>query len=79
MVYVHYTQDAAYLQRFAPCIRSMFSIEPTHIPDDLADDLSFIEGRNDDPDGPVLRVSVYAHKTTFCGLIYVSARASAVR
>ncbi|MBK9469040.1 MAG: NAD(P)/FAD-dependent oxidoreductase [Pseudomonadales bacterium] len=39
MVYVQYTQDAAYLERFAPCIRSMFSIEPTNIPEELATDL----------------------------------------
>ena len=36
MVYVQYTQDAAYLERFAPCIRSMFSIEPTNISEELA-------------------------------------------
>jgi 4-hydroxyacetophenone monooxygenase len=39
MVYVQYTQDEQYLERFAPFIRSMFSIEPTNIPDELADDL----------------------------------------
>jgi 4-hydroxyacetophenone monooxygenase len=39
MVYVHYTQDAEYLERFAPCIRSMFSIEPTNIPPALEQDL----------------------------------------
>ena len=39
MVYVQYTQDEAYLERFAPCIRSMFSIEPTSVPEELAADL----------------------------------------
>ena len=39
MVYVYYTHDSDYLERFAPHIRSIYSIEPTDIPESLAADL----------------------------------------
>lgn len=37
--YVHLSHDEAMLERFAPFIKPAFSIEPTQIPDDLADEL----------------------------------------
>lgn len=37
--YVHLSHDAAMLERFAPHIRPAFSMEPTAIPDELADEL----------------------------------------
>lgn len=54
--YVHLTHDAAMLDRFAPHIRPAFSMEPTLIPDELADELraklhgvlTTGEGRKDD-------------------------------
>ena len=39
MVYTLYTQDEPYLERFSPHIRSIFSPEPTEIPEHLAHDL----------------------------------------
>ncbi len=39
MVYITFTQDEAYLDRFAPHIRSIYSPEPTNVPEELADDL----------------------------------------
>lgn len=37
--YVHLSRDEAMLDRFAPFIKPAFSMEPTAIPDDLADEL----------------------------------------
>lgn len=37
--YVYLSHDEAMLERFAPCIRPAFSLEPTAIPDELADEL----------------------------------------
>ena len=37
--YVQLSGDADFLERFAPCIRPAYSNPPTHIPDDLADEL----------------------------------------
>lgn len=39
MVYITFTQDEEYLERFSPYIRSIYSPEPTNIPEDLAEDL----------------------------------------
>jgi len=39
MVYVQYTHDEAYLDKFEPYIRSVFSAHQTSIPDDLAREL----------------------------------------
>jgi len=37
--YAYLTRDSEFLERFAPCIKPAFSMEPTAIPDELADDL----------------------------------------